>query len=103
MIAVRSGKTLADRSRNESGVSGWKLAGVLPRSRSYGLMRVALDGPARGVVPDTLGDLRALGNRRSGRRAGARQRAGTGVLPRRWSASSEGDRSGGDVDAAPCS
>ena len=71
MIAVRSGKTAAERSRNVSGVSGWKLAGFLSRSRSYGLMRVALDGPARGVVPDDeLFGLRNARNRPFGDPAG---------------------------------
>src|SRR5215213_10483715 len=41
MIAVRSGKTAAERSRKVSGVSGWKFAGFLSRSRSYGVIGAA--------------------------------------------------------------
>ena len=44
MIAVRSGKTAAERSRKVSGVSGWKFAGFLSRSRSYGVIVRFWDG-----------------------------------------------------------
>ena len=47
MIAVRSGKTAAERSRKVSGVSGWKFAGFLSRSRSYGVIGAALGGVAK--------------------------------------------------------
>src|SRR5262249_10554199 len=41
MTAVWSGKTAAARSRNVSGVSGWKFAGLRSRSVSYGVGAMA--------------------------------------------------------------
>src|SRR5262245_33300504 len=41
MIAVWSGNTAAARSRNVSGVSGWKFAGLRSRSVLYGVGAMA--------------------------------------------------------------
>src|ERR1700754_53659 len=79
MIAVRSGNTLAARSRKVSGVSGWKFAALRSRSTSYFPLGVIL-AMARGTARSAASPARRISDLRPrGRDAGL---AGIGTATR---------------------
>src|SRR5882672_4404860 len=56
MMAVWPGKTAAARSRNVSGVSDWKFAGLRSRSVSYGVGAMARSLAGRGKLNGLQGE-----------------------------------------------